>query len=158
MANNILYSEGTKTGIYALLIGIGSLLLMVAGAFVHPLPFVIGLLGIPVAVTVFSVGLYSKLVLTEETLQVGNKTLPLRDIDKTYGVLTEQQAAAAADNSPADSTGKGANKDLFGGAYGRPLWMSVVVIRLKNGTLGTIATQNRTAFTAALKQALGSAD
>lgn len=157
-SQNVLYSETASGKTYGMLLLIASLVLCIVGFFLHVVLFLAGMIGFVVGLTWFSVGLYNKVVLTADTLQVGQHKLAITEIDPTFGVIPQEDHQAAG-GDPVTSifnpaTRKGVRQ--VGGGYDQPAWMKVVIIRLKNGQTQAITSKNRDAFIAALRSAIKS--
>ncbi|TQL01848.1 DUF3093 family protein [Cellulomonas sp. SLBN-39] len=90
------------------------------------------------AITMWSVGFYGNITLTDDTLRVGRHQLRVTDMHP-YGVV------------PA---GERVDGKIMGGAYGSTLGTNIVGIQRHDGTTALVETRDPDAFRTALQQVL----
>lgn len=118
-----LYKEGLSfsltTLIILLLVCVG---LFVGGFFTSAIIMIIGMLGFFVVITIWSIGYYSAVTVTEEGITVGKDAIHFTEINKTFGV---QEATAVLSPQQLETLEVGLKSTregirILGGAYGRP--------------------------------------
>ena len=145
------YTEGLviRTGTLWLLLGL-TVILATVGVFVSALLLIAGIIGFIAILTAWSIGRYNGIELTDTLLRVGRDTLPISDLDPSFGVkdgdevLTPEKLAKL--EIGISSTRKGLK--ILGGAWGRPkVGYQWVVVRSKNSPdLLLIATLHKDIF------------
>ncbi|NYD87002.1 hypothetical protein [Cellulomonas oligotrophica] len=94
--------------------------------------------GVIAAITMWSVGLYGNITLTDDTLRVGRHRLRVTDMHP-YGVVP---------------VGERVDGQIMGGAYGSTLGTNIVGIQRHDGTTALVETRDPDALRAALQQVL----
>ncbi len=124
------------------------------------------LLLLPCLAVPISKFIYNRIQIDAQKLRVGREHIPLSEIDpasvqtasdRTPGAAQRYVTSLATIDAPLPglhSADQGTPR-LVGGGWGVPMGMDSVVIRTLQGGQLCIATRNRTAFLAALRQATG---
>lgn len=138
------YSENTSLRLIGVIMMAVSVVAIVVGFIVQQPFLLLGFFTVFIGLTIFSIGLYNRITVSDTELRVGRNRVALTDLETGFGAVLENKAES-----------QGQRTQLLGGSYSPPLGTKKVIVKKTDGGLLAVASWHAVQLTSALNKVLG---